>query len=211
MKDQRQERLGRLQREYHRNHPWRLGPGGLFVPHSYAEVKQDALSWWDDVGFILNRRRVIVWWRHPRHVYRDAIEELAQEQAGEFPFDDWLTQGAIPNYRKVGRSRKKIVSYTCRPPSEASRAYFQHLQAMEQELSAQGIDCDVHPSSKRKRLSWATGLDLVAPLEVRNEQELAVVADLACRLLLGSTTLEREFSDYCYNKATWLSEAAARM
>lgn len=82
---------------------------------------------------------------------------------------------------------------------------------MEQELSAQGIDCDVHPSSKRKRLSWATGLDLVAPLEVRNEQELAVVADLACRLLLGSTTLEREFSDYCYNKASWLSEAAARM
>lgn len=210
MKDQRQERLGRLQREYHRNHPWRLGPGGLFVPHSYAEVKQDALSWWDDVGFILNRRRVIVWWRHPRHVYRDAIEELAQEQAGEFPFDDWLTQGAIPNYRKVGRSRKKIVSYTCRPPSEASRAYFQHLQAMEQELSAQGIDCDVHPSSKRKRLSWATGLELVAPLEVRNEQELAVVADLARSLLLGRTTLEREFADYCYDKAIWLSEAAAR-
>jgi len=100
MKDQRQERLGRLQREYHRNHPWRLGPSGLFVPHSYTEVKQDALSWWDDVGFILNRRRVIVWWRHPRHVYRDAIEELAQEQAGEFPFDDWLTQGAIPNYAR---------------------------------------------------------------------------------------------------------------
>lgn len=156
MKDQRQERLGRLQREYHRNHPWRLGQGGLFVPHSYAEVKQDALSWWDDVGFILNRRRVIVWWRHPRHVYRDAIEELAQEQTGEFPFDDWLTRGAIPNYRKVGRSRKKIVSYTCRPPSEASRAYFQRLRALEQEMSAQGIDCSVRPSSKRKCLSWAT-------------------------------------------------------
>jgi hypothetical protein len=210
MKDQRQERLGRLQREYHRNHPWRLGQGGLFVPHSYAEVKQDALSWWDDVGFILNRRRVIVWWRHPRHVYRDAIEELAQEQTGEFPFDDWLTRGAIPNYRKVGRSRKKIVSYTCRPPSEASRAYFQRLRALEQEMSAQGIDCSVRPSSKRKRLSWATGLELVAPLEVHNEQELAVVADLARRLLLGRTTLEREFADYCYDKARWLSEAAAR-
>ena len=210
MKDQRQERLGRLQREYHRNHPWRLGPSGLFVPHSYTEVKQDALSWWDDVGFILNRRRVIVWWRHPRHVYRDAIEELAQEQAGEFPFDDWLTQGAIPNYRKVGRSRKKIVSYTCRPPSEASRAYFQRVRVLEQEMSEQGVDCDVRPRAKRKRLSWATGLDLVAPLEVRNEQELAVVADLARRLLLGSTTLEREFADYCYDKASWLSEAAAR-
>lgn len=210
MKDQRQERLGRLQREYHRNHPWRLGPGGLFVPHSYTEVKQDALSWWDDVGFILNRRRVIVWWRHPRHVYRDAIEELAQEQAGEFPFDDWLTQGAIPNYRKVGRSRKKIASYTCRQPSEASRAYFQRLRALEQDMSMQGVDSDVRPSSKRKRLSWATGLELVAPLEVRNEQELAVVADLARRLLLGQTTLAQEFPGYCYAKERWQAEAPAR-
>ncbi|GAB1386931.1 hypothetical protein MASR1M59_20790 [Melaminivora sp.] len=210
MKDHRQERLGRLQREYHRNHPWRLGPGGLFVPHSYAEIKPDALSWWDDVGFILNRRRVIVWWRHPRDLYRTAIEELGHEQAGEFPFGDWLTQGAIPNYRKVGRSRKKIVSYTCRPPSEASCAYFQRLRALEQELSAQGIDCDVRPSSKRKRLSWATGLGLVAPLEVRNVQELAAVADLARRLLVGHTTLDQEFPGYCFTKESWLSEAAAR-
>ena len=209
MKDLRQERLGRLQREYHRHHPWRLGPGGLFVPHSYAEVKPDALSWWDDVGFILNGRRVIVWWRHPRCVYHDALEELASEQAGEFPFDDWLMKGAIANYRKVGRSRKKIVSYTCRPPSQASREYFQRLQTLEEELSAQGIDCDVRPSSKRKRLSWATGLDLVAPLKVRNEQELTVVADLARRLLLGQTTLEREFANYRYTKESWLSEAAS--
>ena len=77
-------------------------------------------------------------------------------------------------------------------------------------MSAQGIDCSVRPSSKRKRLSWATGLELVAPLEVRNEQELAVVADLARRLLLGHTTLEREFADYRYTKESWLLEAASR-
>jgi len=86
-------------------------------------------------------------------------------------------KGAIPSYRKVCRSRKKIVSYTCCPPSQASREYFQRLQTLEQELSEQGIDCNVRPSSKRKRLSWATGLDLVAPLEVRNEQKLAIVGD----------------------------------
>ncbi len=119
-------------------------------------------------------------------------------------------KGAIPNYRKVGRSRKRIVSYTCRPPSEASRDYFQRLQTLEQGLSAQGIDCDVRPSSKRKRLPWATGLDLVAPLEVRNEQELAIVANLARHLLLSHTTLEREFADYRYTKESWLSEAGAR-
>ena len=59
--------------------------------------------------------------------------------------------------------------------------------------------------------TWAsTGLDLVAPLEVRNEQELAVMADLARRLLLGHTTLEREFADYRYTKESWLLEAASR-
>jgi len=210
MKDPRQERLGRSQREHHRHHPWRLSPGGLYVPHSYAEKQPDVLSWWDDVGFILNRRRVIVWWCHPRDVYRNAIEELAWEQAGEFPLDDWLTKGATPNYRKVGRSRKKIVSYTCRPPSEASRAYFQRLQALEQAMSGQGIDCDVRPGAKRSRLWWATGLDLVAPLEVRSEQELTAVADLARRLLLGQTTLAQEFPGYSYGKANWLAEAQAR-
>jgi len=182
----------------------------LYVPHSYAEKQPDVLSWWDDVGFILNRRRVIVWWCHPRDVYRNAIEELAWEQAGEFPLDDWLTKGATPNYRKVGRSRKKIVSYTCRPPSEASRAYFQRLQALEQAMSGQGIDCDVRPGAKRSRLWWATGLDLVAPLEVRSEQELTAVADLARRLLLGQTTLAQEFPGYSYGKANWLAEAQAR-
>ena len=77
-------------------------------------------------------------------------------------------------------------------------------------MSAQGIDCDVRPNSKRKRLSWATGLDLVAPLEVRNERELAAVADLARRLLLGNTTLAQEFPGYCYGKVNWLAEAQAR-
>ena len=36
------------------------------------------------------------------------------------------------------------------------------------------------------------------------------MADLARRLLLGHTTLEREFADYRYTKESWLSEAAVR-
>jgi hypothetical protein len=210
MKDPRQERLWRQQREYHRNHPWRLEQGGLFVPHSYKDIQPDTLSWWDDFGFILNRRRVMVWWQHPRDLYRHAVEERARELAGTDPGDDWLVQGAIPNYRKVGRSRKKIVSYTCRPPSEAQSQYYERLRALEQEISSQGMECEVRPSVKRERLSWATGLDLVAPLEVRNEQELAVVADLARRLILGQTSLNEAFPEYRYGKENWLSEASAR-
>lgn len=85
MKNQRLERLRRKMREYHRHHPWRLD-GGLFIPHAYPGAEAKKLSWWDDVGFILNGRRVIVWWRHPRCVYHDAIEGTVAKLAMRQPF-----------------------------------------------------------------------------------------------------------------------------
>jgi len=208
MKNVKMERFGLMQRQYHRSHPWRLSQGGLYVPHSYTEVKPDSLSTWDDVGFILNKRRVIVWWEHPRRVYADALDAQSWEEAGEDPLDDWLTEGATKNYRKLGASRKQVVSYTTRQPSEEQRRYYDTLDSIRACLAATGIDLDVTPSWMRKRLSWATGISLVAPLEVRNESELASVTGLARRLMLGQSTLETEFPGYRYTRADWLREQA---
>lgn len=209
MKNRKQERFAQRQRQCHRQHPWRLSKDGLYIPHSYAETKPDSLSWWDDVGFILNDRRVIVWWRHPRHIYSAAIDEQSWEQAGPDPQDDWLFEGATTNYKPVGKSRKKIVSYTCRPPSAAQETYYDNLRTVRQRMEAEGIDLEVSASWKRERLDWAIGVSLIVPLEVRNESELAQVASLARRLLLGQTTLPIEFPEYQYGKADWLREQGA--
>ncbi len=206
MKNHKQERFGRMQRQYHQQHQWRLGKDGLYIPHSYTETTRDSLSWWDDVGFILNGRRVIVWWQHPRHIYSTAIEEQSWDRAGPDPQDDWLFEGATTNYKQVGKSRKKIVSYTSRQPSAEQDAYYEHLRAVRQRMESEGIDLEVNASWKRERLNWATGVSLIVPLEVRNEDELAQVAFLARRLLLGQTTLQNEFPDYQYGKADWLRE-----
>ncbi|OIN92145.1 MAG: hypothetical protein AUJ20_08585 [Comamonadaceae bacterium CG1_02_60_18] len=206
MKNTRLELLRRLQRQYHQHHPWRLSQGGLYVPHSYAEMTPESLSWWDDVGFILNGRRIIVWWQHPRYVYANAIEEQAWQEAGPGPQDNWLTEGATKNYRKVGRSRKKLVSYTCRKPSAQQRQHYDVLRDIENRLKADGIDFDVTPSWKWERLSWAMGVSLVAPMEVRNADEVAVLASLARRLVLGQTTLAAEFPGYRFGRADWLLE-----
>lgn len=206
MKNAKFELFGRMQRQYHRRHPWRLSQGGLFIPHSYTETKPDSLSWWDDVGFILNGRRVIVWWRHPRYVYSQAIEEQSWKEAGDGPGDDWLFGGCSTNYRRVGKSRKKIVSYTSRQPSEEQQRYYDKLRDIRERLAREGIDSEVSATWKRGRLSWATDVGLVAPLEVRNKEELALVAKLARRLILGQTTLESEFPGYRYNRADWLRE-----
>lgn len=206
MKNTKFERFGRMQRQYHRHHPWRLSQGRLFIPHSYAETKPDSVSWWDDVGFILNGRRVIVWWRHPRHVYSDAIEDHSRKEAGEGPSDNWLFDGCTTNHKRVGKSRKKIVSYTSRQPSEEQQRYYDELRDIQKRLSTEGIEFDVLPSWKRERLSWADGSSLIAPMEVRNKTELAEVATLARRLILMQTTLEAAFPGYRYGKADWLRE-----
>lgn len=198
--------MRRTQRQYHQHHPWTLSQGGLFVPHSYTHVKSDSLSWWDDVGFILNGRRVIVWWQHPRHVYSDVIDDQSWQEAGIGPRDNWLTEGSTKNYRKVGASRKKIVSYTSRKPSEEQQRYYDKLRDIRDRLTIQGIDSEVSPSWKRERLSWADGISLIAPIEVRNETELALIAKLTRRLILGQTTLEKEFPGYRYNRSDWLQE-----
>lgn len=204
------EKLGRLQRQYHRNNQWRLSPDGLYVPHIYEDTDPNRLSWWDDVGFILNRRRVIVWWQHPRLLYWDEIRDRAYRQIERPAVDDWLIEGSTPNYRKVGRSRKKIVSYLCRQPSPEMQTYYECLREHEENLSLEGIDFEVHASSRRERLDWATGVSLIAPLEVRNEAELALVVDLARRLLLGRTRLEEEFPNYRYGKSDWVAESDRR-
>lgn len=206
MKNHKQERFGRMQRKYHQQHQWHFGKKGLYIPHSYTETMPDSLSWWDDVGFILNKRRVIVWWQHPRYIYSTAIETQSWAQAGPDPEDDWLIEGATTNYKQVGKSRKKILSYTSRQPSAEQAAYYERLRAVRQSMEAEGIDIDVPPSWKRERLNWATGVSLVVPLEVRNEVELVQVASLARQLLLGRTTLQNEFPDYLYGKADWLRE-----
>jgi hypothetical protein len=58
--------------------------------------------------------------------------------------------------------------------------------------------------------AWRTGVSLVVPLEVRSEAELALVAKLARRLMLGQTTLEAEFPGYRFGKTDWLHEQGLR-
>jgi len=209
MKNAKFELLGRLQRQYHQNHPWNLSRGGLFIPHSYDETKPDELSWWDDVGLIMNKRRVIVWWRHPRHVYFDAIDTQAWDEAGDGPNDDWLMDGGTKHYKRVGKSRKRVVSYASRKPSEAQVAHYEKLRGIKARLVAEGIDLNVTTSWQRQRLDWADGVSLVAPLEVRNEIELAQVAALARDLMLGRTTLAAAFAGYQYGRSDWLRERKA--
>jgi len=79
----------------------------------------ESFSYWENVGFILNGRRFLVWWQHPRDVFR---------------------------------------------------------------------------------------IDLVAPVEVQNERELADMAALASELVLRQATLAERFSGATYGRVDWLRD-----
>jgi hypothetical protein len=209
MKQYHLEAMRRAQKHYHRANPWRLSAGGLYVPHAYWDMTPQSLSYWDDVGFIMNGRRVIVWWQHPRYVYQEAIWDQVWIEVGEGPHDNWLTDGVTENSKPGRIARYRRTATTRQTTSPARVAYYERLNSAFVRMSAQGIDCDVSVACKRNRLWWATGLSLVAPLDVRNEAELASVASLAKRLIRQETTLEREFPGYCYGRQHWLAEQAS--
>ena len=215
MKNSHLERLRRKMREYHRHHPWGLD-GGLFIPHEYPEGKANKLSWWDDVGFILNGRRVIVNWLHPRRAYLDAIEQQAFDDvpAPSTPstFEKFLSgqEPGTKHWRKLGRSRKKVIAETMPNTADEWIAFYDAVNAREDELGRVGIDLEVIPSMRIGLCSTATTIDLVAPMEVRSKEDIRTLAMLAKRLLKRETTIADEWPGYSYGRDTWLSEAGLR-
>jgi hypothetical protein len=107
---------------------------------------------------------------------------------------------------RLGASRKKIASDASRQPSDAQRLYYERLEEIRNRLTKEGVDVEVSLLWKMERLTWAMGVSLIAPSEVRNESEAASLARLARRLILGETTLDVEFPEYRYNRADWLRE-----
>lgn len=208
MKNPHYERRRRRMRDYHRYHPWRLHDG-LFIPHAYPETR--ALSWWDDVGFILNRRRVMVWWVHPRTKYADAIEDLAWREAGDDPsLHSGLFESSERQSKPTGRSRKKVAAYRAQPSPESSEEYFKNIRTISERMQSEGIDLVVRPSMSIKTLPSCTGLELCIPIEVHSEDDVRKLAALAKQLLKRETTLADKFPDYQYDRDDWLEERPLR-
>lgn len=207
MKNKHNELLRKMQREYHSHHQWDLDSNGLYIRHLYSDKQptENDLSWWDDFGFIHGGRRIMIWWEHPRMEYSDEIDRLSNEEAGELP-KNALFANKKKKYKKVGKSRKSIVSYECNPFSEEYDKHLDRYMSLVKQKQMFGIDFEVRTSYQVEHLTWALGINLIVPMEVRNVQEAKVVADLVKRILKRETTIEKEFPNYRYGKNDWLKE-----
>jgi hypothetical protein len=211
MKNPYFERIYRGMRQYHRSHQW-VVESGRYIPHEYPDTNPEKLSSSDEVGFILNGRRIMVWWVHPRAKYAQAIDNLAWQEAGNPPIHGAdLFEPSEKQWKKVGRSRKKVSSYKSGPTPEVLRAYYDKLSSIKMRIESEGIDLVVRPSMSVEILPYCRAVNLCIPFKVRDEKELSELAALAKRLIKGETTLAKEFPDYQYGREDWLSEADLRI
>src|SRR5690606_22631921 len=102
------------------------------------------------------------------------------------------------NWRKTGRSRKKVVSETLPNWTEDWVAYFDAVNQVEDQLMQEGIDFEVRPSMRVELLNWAVGVSLIAPVEVLMKDDIRSLAALARCLIKRETTVETEFPSYVY-------------
>ncbi len=202
------KRLFSRAEQYHRNHPWKLNEEGVYARHDYSERSEDSLSWWDDFGFIFAKRRIMVWWRHPRHEYQDRLSEQAELLCeGTYPGEEkhWFEKGT-PIIRRVGSGmRKKISGYRMAPLSPAYTTYLEKLRATEKELAARDVGIVVQPSFKVEILPWCQGVNLLVPGEIRKESDIPKLRETVLRLLREGPRALEQFGPYTF--ADWRQDA----
>lgn len=205
MKNRYQEHLKRSAKHYHRNARNANFIKGLLQFDLCDSRNSSTLSWWDDVEFILNNYRVIVTWVHPRLKFLDQIESEAHKRSIHLDSnsDDFI-KDTTPNYFKVGRSRKKISTYSVKlteSNTEWNAAYKQSFDGIESTNQYQA-----KPYIHSKWIKSGRYVEICAPIEVRDIGDLIKLVTLVKKLLKREVMIHTEFPNYVYTKDQWLSE-----
>jgi hypothetical protein len=198
-------------KQYHRRHPWKMiNQDGIMVRHLYTDKTPESLSWWDDAGFIFAKRRIMVWWLHPRMVYQDRLEDLAEQHcAAVYPKEEnWLMRSE-PIRKKAQRGRRvKTMGHRVLPMSEEYRRYYDHLQATQVSLAQQDHGWVIAPSIRSRTLDWCQGVDLVMPVEIRCEDDLRQLRNIVERHLRGGNGVLTGYPAYTF--ADWHADQSGR-
>ena len=174
---------------------------GIKPQYDYSDVERTKLSWWDDVTFIMNDYRVHVSWSHPRWYYKESIRSKAFDNVNELDiFDELAVENASPQFVKVGKSRKKVVSYTM--DSLLKPGMYGLLETEEKKLFETN-DVKIYPSITVSWLKDCRYIDICLPMEIKGNEDLIILVAMMKRLLNRTTTLSKEFPNYAYSQKNW--------
>jgi hypothetical protein len=198
VKNTYQDCIKRTAKLFHRNDRGATFVNGLFAREQSVFPMPTELSWWEDVTFIRNKYRVSILWTHPRCLYDDAISAKSLENLSHLSLaENDPFESSTPQYVKVGKSCKKIGSYLAN--NSPNQDYYKKLQDEQQRLR-QDNDIQIRPHVISYWTKHCRIVDICAPLDVRNHQDVATLVTLVKRLLNRETSLSQEFPNYCYTQ-----------
>lgn len=209
MKNSYQEKLKISAKVFHKNNRGEKFTNGVIIWHQYDEANTTKLSWWDDVSFILRDYLVQVAWIHPRMAFKDRAEDDAHKKVAHLDRGaDCFMGQSKPNYVKVGRSRKKMISRTLTGPLLSSD-WMQAFDAAYADTLKQS-DVQITPFIKAEWVQHGRFVEICAPIEIQSERDLMALINLVRKLLKRETTLAQEFADYVYARDEWIAESERR-
>ncbi len=177
---------------------------GIKPQYDYSSKDAAKLTWWDDVTFILNDYRVHVSWSHPRWHYKETIRSKAFDNVNRVDmFDEHGIENALPQFVKVGKSRKKIASYTM--DSLLKPGMYELLETEEKKLFETN-DVKIYPSMTVSWYKDCRYVEICVPMEIKGAQDLPTLVTLVKSLLSQTTTLSKQFSGYVYTHTNWIEE-----
>ena len=178
---------------------------GVYCHESFKYEKDAKLTWWSDFGFMLNNRYINVDWIHPRMGYYDLIEMESHKQVQHLYNDhESLIHEGPSTYRRVGKSRKKILLQSMNIPDSPWR---NALRATKQRLNKEA-DFNIKPTINIEWFYNCRSLSICAPVEIRSFQDVVSLSHLIKRILKHELTLEEAFPKYEYTRSDWLRDSA---
>ena len=203
MKNPYYQFIRRAAKKFHRQQYGDNFIKGIMQDYVFSEQKVDELSQYEDVMFILNDYRVQVFWSHPRWQYHETINAQVLDSLDIGNNLEDAFKNAVPNYKKIGQSRKKKSSFTVGNLLKA-----EIVEAFESERLKvlETSDLKTYPSIDVKWFKNCRYVEICAPIEIRKIEDLNILVTLVRKLLRYETTLEHEFQKYSYSRTDWKRE-----
>ena len=185
----------------------------IVIFHSYLDDSGNLYKThgaWDDVSFVHGSYYISVCWTHPRYEYYEKCDSTAYKEATDL-FDSenaslWLDCDA-KNYKKVGKSRKKVVSYSS-SFSRSSEDFYSHWKSKRIEL-LETSNVVIKPFFNVHQTSWSKQIFISFPIEVIDEPSLGLLADKVREYLDTPNKFVDEFGNYVYDSRSYKEEAEA--
>lgn len=181
---------------------------GIKVYHVYdEEIKPRDKTYWDDVSFVWRHNYVVVCWTHPRYEYTETVDTQAYEAANRIFPDrrhDNMFSGGTKNYKKLGKSRKKVTSITC-PGVNTGKDFYDAWRDFK-ETFCQTSSIEIKPYIRIEQTDYSLFVNICCPIEVRNEDNLKELADIVRSILDRKTTLQELYGDYAYTAKDYIVE-----